>query len=77
MVFLVERYKGYFNYKAYSKQALEKPRILSFVLYIPIPTPPVLGRVAMSQVWALSPLDGVKVIENLPPCSVTKSLHLY
>ena len=77
MVFLVDRYKGYFNYKAYSKQALEKPLILSLVLYIPIPTPPVFGKVQISNSYFYEPSFGVKVMVNLPPLSVTKSLHLY
>jgi len=62
IVFFVLKYKGYFNYKAYSKQALANPLILSFVLYIPIPTPPVSGKSQISHSFASPPFLGVNLI---------------
>lgn len=43
IVFLVDKYKGYYFIIAYEKQEWANSVILSLVLYIAIPQPPSLG----------------------------------
>jgi len=77
MVFLVDKYKGYFLSNAYSKQDLAKPVIDSLVLYIARPQPPPFGKSKTSHFCYWPPSLGVNTTSNFPGLSITKSVALY
>jgi len=73
---LVLIYSGFFSKRAFSNEAIAKLVILSTVLNIHNPTPPVLGNFVISHSYTSLPLSGVNDIFMVPGPKVLKSVAL-